>query len=143
MTALTSNEQAFIDKMKQDKELARHGFSLLCKRDDYLRFFGPLADAGLFAPERNPAPEPAPEQGYVRIPYWSALDYLLKVAREAGKTGNVLLANNVMEIVRKVSGWRELDGQPRHNYRTAQRFTEILGCLPTSDRKSTRLNSSH
>src|SRR3954452_24566439 len=54
MTVLTTNERAFIDKMKESEELARHGFSLILKRPDFLRFFQPLWDAGLFAPERNP-----------------------------------------------------------------------------------------
>ena len=132
MTVLTTNERAFIDKMKESEELARHGFSLLLKRPDFLRFFEPLRDAGLFAPERNPGPEPAPEQGYVRIPYWSALDYLVEIAKQAGTTNDLALANQVMEIVRTVSQWREADGQPRQNYQTARRFTEILGHLPTS-----------
>src|SRR5438876_1906902 len=132
MTVLTTNERAFIDKMKESEEIARHGFSLLLKRPDFLRFFEPLRDAGLFAPERNPGPEPAPEQGYVRIPYWSALDYLVEIAKQAGTTNDLALANQVMEIVRTVSQWREADGQPRRNYQTARRFTEILGHLPTS-----------
>jgi hypothetical protein len=95
-------------------------------------FFEPLRDAGLFAPERNPAPEPAPDQGYVRIPYWGALDYLFKVAIDAGKRNDVVIANRMMDIVRAISGWREADGEPRHNYQTARRFTEIIGHLPTS-----------
>jgi hypothetical protein len=132
MTALTSNEQAFIDKMKQDEELARHGFSILLKRPDFSRFFEPLRNAGLFAPERNPAPELAPEKGSVRIPYWSALDYLVAIAKQAGETNDLSLATHVMEIVRAVSEWRESNGQPRHNYQTARRFTEILGHVPTS-----------
>jgi hypothetical protein len=102
MTVLTTNERAFIDKMKESEELARHGFSLLLKRPDFLRFFQPLCDAGLFAPERNPAPEPAPEPGYVRIPYWSALDYLLGIAKQAGITNDLLLANQVMNISNRI-----------------------------------------
>lgn len=132
MMVLTTNERAFIDKMKESEELARHGFSLLIKRPDFIQFFEPLRDAGLFAPERNPGPEPAPDQRHVRIPYWSALDYLVKTAKEAGTTNNLALANQLMEIVRTVSQWRETDGQPRQNYQTARRFTEILGHLPTS-----------
>jgi hypothetical protein len=132
MTVLTSNERAFIVKMKDSEELARHGFSLLLKRPDFLRFFEPLRDAGLFAPERNPAPEPAPEEGYVRIPYWSALDYLVETAKQAGIRNDLALADQVMEVVRAVSQWREANGQPRQNYQTARRFTEILGYVPTS-----------
>jgi hypothetical protein len=37
MTVLTTNERAFIDKMKESEELARHGFSLLLKRPDFIR----------------------------------------------------------------------------------------------------------
>jgi len=132
MTVLTTNERAFIDKMKESEELARHGFSLLLKRPDFLRFFQPLRDAGLFAPERNPSPEPAPEEGYVRIPYWSALDYLVEIAKQAETTNDLSLANQVMEVVRTVSQWREANGQTRQNYQTARRFTEILGYVPTS-----------
>ncbi|PYV72061.1 MAG: hypothetical protein DMG97_14400 [Acidobacteria bacterium] len=132
MTALTTNERAFIEKMKESEELARHGFALLLKRPDFVRFFQPLRDAGLFAPERNPAPEPAREEGYVRIPYWSALDYLVAISTQAGTTNDIPLANEVMDIVRAVSQWRDPDAQPRQNYHTARRFTELFGHLPTS-----------
>jgi hypothetical protein len=140
MTPPTSNERAFIDKMKQSEELARHGFALLLKRSDFLRFFEPLRNADLFAPERNPAPEPAPEPGYVRIPYWSALDYLLATAKEAGRTNDLQLATKVMDIIRAVSLWRETNGEPRHNYQTSRRFTEIFGYLPTSAVSKTDLD---
>ncbi len=133
MMVLTANERAFIHKMKENEELARHGFSLLLKRPDFLRFFQPLRDAGLFAPERNPGPEPAPEQGYVRIPYWSALDYLVEIAKQAGTTNDLVLANQVMEIVRTVSQWRETDGQPRQNWAPPHICSNKSGPRPPRD----------
>src|SRR5438309_9889121 len=99
MTALTTNEQAFIEKMKESEELASHGFALLLKRPDFVRFFQPLRDAGLFAPVRILAPEPAREEGYVRIPYWSALDYIVAISTQAGTTTDIPLADEVSGIV--------------------------------------------
>ena len=131
MIPLTANEQAFITQMMQSDELARHGFSLLLKRPDFLRFFEPLRTAGLFAPERNPGPIPAAEEGYVHIPYWSALDYLVAVAKESSTKDNLGLANDVMGILRTVSQWRDDEGHPRENYQTARKFAEILGHVPT------------
>src|SRR5207249_6047 len=99
---------------------------------DFIRFFESLLVAGLFAPDRNPPPEPAPEEGYVRIPYWSALDYLLAIAERAGSTNDFKLADAVMDIIRHASQWRDPQGKLRDNYHTAHKFTEMLGRVPTT-----------
>jgi len=80
MASLTANEKSFIEMMGKSEEHARHGFDLLLKRRDFLKFFDPLVDTGLFAPNRNPAPAPVRDDTAVRIPYWTALDYLVACA---------------------------------------------------------------
>ena len=132
MTPLTGREQAFIEKMKKSEELARHGFTLLSKRQDFVRFFDKLYEAGLFDGERNPAPIPAQEEGYVRVPYWGALDYLVAVAKLSGEQNDLPLADKVMSVVRTVSRWRGGDGESRANHNTSRKFTEILGLVPTA-----------
>jgi hypothetical protein len=42
--------------MQLSDEHAIRGFDLLLKRPQFLDFFEPLVDAGLFRPEKNPAP---------------------------------------------------------------------------------------
>lgn len=131
MTNLTAKQRAFIGLMSENEELARHGFALLLKRPDFVAYFDALIGAGLFEPSRNPRPVPVAEEGYVRILYWSAVDYLVAVATLAGEQGDLELAGKVMAVVRNVSLWRDEDGKPQENYHTSQKFATILGLLPT------------
>ena len=131
MTSLTAKQQAFIQQMTENDELARHGFTLLLKRNDFADFFDALVDAGLFDPSRNPRPVPAAEEGSYRIPYWNALDYLVALAKLTGEQNDLELAKKVMAIVRAVSSWRDESGKPQENYHTAQKLATILGYVPT------------
>ena len=63
MSNLTASQQSFIQMMISEDELARRGFELLLKRDDFDRFFDALIAAGLFDPARNPAPIPTEKPG--------------------------------------------------------------------------------
>src|SRR5713226_3057928 len=100
MASLTAKQRSFINLMTESEELARRGYELLLKRSDYERFFDALQEAGLFEPSHNPAPVAAEEKGYVRIPYWSALDYLTAVGKLSGEREDLALANKVMAVVR-------------------------------------------
>jgi hypothetical protein len=131
MNNLTSKQKAFIDRMRESEELSRWGFELLLKRRDFERFFDTLQEAGLFAPERNPEPVPAEKKGYVRIPVWSALQYLLAVAKLSGESNDMTLAGKVMDVVRSVSNWKDSEGRSRDNIHTAHKFATILGLVPT------------
>ena len=113
------------------EELARRGFELLGKRDDFEKFFDALKRAGLFEPSRNPAPVAIEPAGYFQVPYWSALDYLVSFARIAGQRNDLVMADKVMNVVRSVSSWRDADGRPQDNHYTAWKFAEILGLVPT------------
>lgn len=130
MANLTAKQESFIKLMSENEELARRGFELLLARTDYDQFFDPLSEAGLFDPAKNPAPVPAEEKGYVRIPYWSALDYLTAVAKLSGERNDMELANKVMSVIRRVSRWRDDKGQLRENYHTSHKFAAMLGMVP-------------
>jgi len=129
--ALTAKRRWFLQRMTQGDEHAKWGFELLLKREDFAGFFDHLDEAGLFRPECNPAPVPA-EPGYVRIPYWPALDYLQACAKQAGERNDIELARKIMTVVGAVSRVREPDGGVRDNYHTYRVFAEILGLLPIS-----------
>src|SRR6266404_516891 len=132
MASLTAKQESFIRLMAESEELERRGFELLLKHADYEKFFDPLKDAGLFDADHNPAAVPAEEKGYVRIPYWSALDYLTAVAKLSGERDDLALANKVMTVVRSVASWRDAKGLPRENYHTARKFAGIFGLVPTA-----------
>src|SRR6266480_2232498 len=131
MAKLTAKQESFVTMMTENHELSRRGFELLLKRPDFEQFFDPLEAAGLFDAKHNPSPVPAEEEGYVRVPYWSALEYLSAVAKRAGERNDLELANKVMTVVRSVMSWRDSEGQPRDNYHTAYKFAGILALVPT------------
>ncbi len=129
---LTTKLKLFIERMTRSEEQAQWGYELLLKRPDCDEFFDHLKSAGLFGAEHNRGPVPADQPGYVSIPYWHALDYLEAVAKRAGETNNLQLAEKVMSVVRDVSEAREPDGSIRDNYHTYHKFAEIVGMVPTA-----------
>ena len=131
MASLNANERSFIELMGKSEEHARHGFDLLLKRRDFVKFFDPLVEAGLFAANRNPGPVPVPNENAVRIPFWTALDYLVACAKLSGETNDTALAEKIMAIVRSVSGAAQ-PGAGQDNFHTFRKFAEILGLLPTA-----------
>ncbi len=140
MVRLTANQESFIKLMAKSVEHTRRGFDLLLAHPGFETFFDILEEAGMFEPHHNPAPVPAEQPGYVRIPYWSALDYLKTCAKDAGERNDLLLAQKVMGVVRSVSFAREPDGSTKDNYHTYRVFAEILGLLPTSTVTAEDLN---
>src|SRR3990172_7176701 len=132
MVKLTAKQQSFVALMSKSEEHARHGFELLLKRTDFEEFFDALEGAGLFAPERNPAPVAGERQGAFRLPYWSALDYLVAVGKMADEKNDLALAQKVMDVVRAVSHAREPNGSARDNYYTWWKFAEIIGSVPSA-----------
>ena len=129
MASLSANERSFLAMMTKSDEHAREGFALLLKRSDPLRFLDALIDAGLFGAAHNPGPVPVRPEGHVRLPYWTALDYLVACARAAGATADLQLAQKLLKIIRDVSvGGASEDS--RDNFHTFRKFAEIIGLLP-------------
>ena len=129
---LTTKQQLAIKRMMKNQEEAEWGFEILLKRQDFADFFDHLAEANLFSPEYNYGPVPAEDPGYVRIPYWSALDYLEAVAGQAGENNDTQLAQKVLGVIHSVSTYRDPDGSSRDNYHTYRKFAKILGLVPTA-----------
>jgi len=129
-SVITSKQKSAIIRMSKNQEEAKWGFEILLKRQDFAYFFDHLIEANLFSPEYNSGPVPAEDPGFVRIPYWSALDYLEAVARQAKKKSDIQLAQKVMKVIHSVSSYRDPDGSRRDNYHTHRKFAEILGLVP-------------
>lgn len=131
MANLTANQRSFIEMMQLSDEHAIRGFELLLKRERFLEFFDSLLDAGLFGPDKNPAPVQADKEGRYRIPYWRALDYLVACAKVAGERDDLALAEKILRVIRTANAERDPAGE-RANVHTFRRFAEIFGLLPTS-----------
>lgn len=132
MARLTANQESFIKLMGKSDEHARRGFELVLARPDFETFFDALDEAGMFEPDKNPAPVPADDPRYCRIPYWAALDYLQGCAKLAGERNDSRLACKVLDVIRIVSSARDVDGKVKDNYHTFRVFAEIVGLLPLS-----------
>jgi hypothetical protein len=129
---MTTKQERFISLMTENEEQAKWGFEILLKHSNFADYFDHLKAAGLFSPEHNSDPVPAEDPGYVRIPYWNALDYLTAVAKEAARNNDIQLAQKVIEVIRSVSTYRDTNGKSRDNYNTYRKFAEILGIVPTA-----------
>ncbi|MCK9264710.1 MAG: hypothetical protein M0R18_12955 [Deltaproteobacteria bacterium] len=129
MAELTANQESLVELMTKSDEHAQRGFQLIISKPGAEDFFDAINAAGLFAPDKAPGPVPADEPGYVHIPYWPPLDYLLHLAKLSGEREDAELAEKVMGVVRGVSRFRD-EGEIRDNYHTYRIFAEIIGLVP-------------
>ena len=129
MRELTYSELSLVNMMGKTDELANHGFRLILKRSDPVRFLEPLMAKGFFSAERNPSPVMVDGERYYQVPYWNALDYLLACAKFAGTDEDLALGNEIMKIVRCVSDG-SASSESKDNFHTWRVFAEIIGTLP-------------
>ncbi len=133
-TELISKEQEFVRRMAQSAKKAAWGFDLLLERvpNDLDKYFDPIYRMGLLDAKHNRGPMPAKEEGFVHIPYWPALDYLVGVAKIARERADQALGEKIMNVVRTVSRYREPDGGRVDNFHTSRLFAKIIGLVPLS-----------
>ncbi len=129
MDNLPPKHRAFIEQMKSGEDFELRGFQLLLERSNFDAFFEALQTHGLFDPERNPGPVAGEKAGYYRLPYWPPLDYLEAVAKRAGERADGTQIDKVLNVVRSVSNWRDVNNKPRDNYTTWYKFA---GDVPIS-----------
>ncbi len=128
---LPSKLESFLDMMRQDDDLTRHGFELLAKRAEPEQYFDALKEGGFFDPKKNSGPTPSANPEMVYIPFWHALEYLQAVAKRAVEKNDAGLIEKLLQVIRDVTGFNDPStGEPRDNYHTYYRFAEIVGTLP-------------
>jgi hypothetical protein len=130
LTDLSSKLESFIATMKQGEEFAQYGYELLIKRPRPEQYFDALNEAGFFDAKYNSGPVPSGEEGFVRVPFWSALNYLELVAKRAGELNDEQLGNKLLKIIRDVTSFRDADGKALDNFQTYYKFAEMIGALP-------------
>lgn len=133
MVKLSAKQESFIEMMTKSEEHARKGYEILGAREDADIFFDSLTEYGLLDPKFNSGPVPAGEPGYVRIPYWSALDYLRKVSKIAVEKQDVATIGKILSLIKDVTEAKNDKGLSVDNYHTWRIFAEIIGLLPVSN----------
>jgi len=93
-----------------------------------LKWFDALEERGYFSPDSNPKPAPAKEEGYVNIPSWPIIDYLVKTAPELSDQKNLGYAEKYLKLLVDVTNYAKENAYS--NYRTWWQFAEIINYLP-------------
>lgn len=125
MIKLTVSELDLLKRVRDKEELRPYFF----QKVKGLRWFDSLCEAGYFNPDQNPQPVSAKEEGYIQIPFWPALEYLVSTSAEFHSAENKVFAEKFIEIIRSVTHYaieRKIS-----NFRTWWQFAKIIQNIPS------------
>ena len=126
MSKLSAKEQDLLKRVEEKDELR----PLFFRKVKGLKWFDALAERRYFNPETIPKPVPAKEEGYVNIPFWTVVDYLVKTAPELSEEKDHDYAQKFLNILTNVT--RYAKENDISNYRTWWQFAEIMSNIPYS-----------
>ncbi len=124
MRDLNEKEKDLLFRIEDKPDLQPHFF----RKAKGLHWFDPLCKKGFFSPEKNPKPIPSKEEGYVNIPAWPAVEYLVATSSELSVPGNKGYADKFLKII-----WEVTDHSKRNkygNFHTWRHFATIMSYLP-------------
>ncbi|MCP4410401.1 MAG: hypothetical protein GY807_22180 [Gammaproteobacteria bacterium] len=124
MADLTPAEYDLLARIKDKEELRPFFF----RKAKGLKWFDVLDQEGYFSPGSNPTPVPAKEEGYVKVPFWPATEYLVATSPELLEAGKEAYAERVLNIVREVT--QDAIDKSVSNYRTWWQFSKIIQNIP-------------
>jgi len=117
---------AILQLMSQDSAYENHFFKT--KKNPI--WFLELKKRGYFDPKKNPTIQPADKEGYYVIPQWNVLEYLERIAEQVNIPENEKYIDELLEIIKNVSRYKDDKGNVIDNYRTWWFFIKILLKLP-------------
>lgn len=126
MTKLSIKEQDLLKRVDEKKDL----LPLFFRKVKGLKWFDALYEMGYFNPEKNPKPVKATEEGYVIIPNWPVLEYLVKTAPELSNEENTEYVKKYIDLLVGATNYAKFNNYS--NYRTWWRFSEIISNIPSA-----------
>lgn len=124
MIKLTADERDLLIRISDKAELRPYFF----RKARGLKWFHPLAEQGYFSPDQNPPPVAAKAEGYMNVPFWPALDYLVTISPELRSKENDAYAEKFIELIRSVTNYAV--DHKFSNFRTWRQFSEIIQNIP-------------
>ena len=121
---LSAKELDLLQRIDEKEELR----PLFFRKVKGLKWFDHLEKRGYFSPERTPKPVPANEEGYIKVPLWTAIEYLVKSAPELSDEGNIKYADKFLQILVEVTNYAKKN--QFGNYRTWLQFANIIIQIP-------------
>lgn len=127
MSELTVEELDLLQRVQAKPELR----ALFFRKVKGLKWFDPLSDAGYFNAQNIPAPVPSKREGYVSIPNWEVVDYLVKAAQELNSEENDAYVARFIKIISSATAYaKETDFG---NYHVWRKFAQIITSIPSKD----------
>ena len=123
---LSPKEKAVLETIAEDKVYENYFFSKVTD----IKWFDVLNDKGYFSPEKAPVPQPSDQEGYYMIPHWNVLDYLERVSQQIGQGKNETYAEKLLDIINKVTKYRDNSKALIDNYRLWWYFVKVLLNIP-------------
>lgn len=123
---LTPKEEAAINLFEENKAYEDYFF----RHVSDIKWFYPLKDMGYFEAQKVPPPKPAGEKETYYIPEWNILSYLERISQKIKKPEDDKYINELLEIIKTVSNYKDQRGKHIDNYRTWWYFVKILLNIP-------------
>jgi hypothetical protein len=123
---LKANEKDLLGRVKERKELQPFFF----RKAKGLHWFNELDSSGFFSIESNPKPVKNGEEGYVSIPSWMPIEYLVSTGPELSIPENSEYAKRVLRIIRESTTYAKTNSFS--NYRTWWQFAKLIKFIPLS-----------
>lgn len=120
--------QAILQLLSQDSAYEDHFFKT--KKNPI--WFYALKEKGYFDPKKNPSVQPADREGYYIIPQWNVLEYLERLAEQVNVPENEKYVDELLNIIKNVSTYKNGGGDVIDNYRTWWYFIKILLHIPNN-----------
>jgi len=124
---LNKKELELLDKIKNRTVYEDKFF----EKKSETKWFSELKSRGYFNPNPHTKPQEK-EKNYFFIPKWNVLPYLERISEQVNIPSNEKYIEELVEIIKEVSEYKNSEGQPIDNYRTWHSFVKILSNLPNN-----------
>ncbi len=124
MNGLTTKEKDLLGRVAAKPELRARFF----RKIKGFKWFDSLYQAGYFDDKNIPAPVPSKEEGYITVPNWEAIAYLVNVAQKFDKEDADEYAPLFLKIIENATNYAKDKGFS--NYLVWRQFAEILIHIP-------------
>ena len=125
MNQLTPREKDLLERVNAKPEIRPFFF----KKVKGLKWFNALDQAGYFKAENLPAPISSEEEGYVKIPSWEVVNYLVRTAQELENYEDASeYAHRFIDIIVRATEYAKYNKIT--NYHVWWQFAVILSQIP-------------
>jgi len=125
MNELSPKERDLLERVKAKPELR----TIFFRKVKGLKWFDALYESGYFNADNIPAPTPAKEEGYVNIPRWEVVDYLVKTVQEIENQYAMNYVPRILDIIAGATAHAK--AHDYGNYHVWWQFAEVLSQIPT------------